>query len=1121
MTSDQRDARQGDSGRGAARDPHAERESSRYESPIASREHILATLASTKGPVDLERLGEILGTDTDEDATEALRRRVMAMQRDGQLVLNRKRGLVPVDDDTLLAGRVSAHKDGFGFFVTDEEGDDVFLNARQMRQVLHGDRAIVSVTGTDRRGRREGRIVEVVERANATLVGRLVVEQGVAFLSPDNRKIHQDLMLGSDGLGGASPGDMVVGEIVEQPTYKHPPLGRVIEVLGQHLDAGMEIDVALKSAGIPDTWPEAVEAQARRIPAEVEERHKSGRKDLRGVPLVTIDGLDARDFDDAVWCERAGKGWRLIVAIADVAHYVEPGTPLDDEAVNRGTSVYFPGRVVPMLPESLSNGLCSLNPDVDRLCMLCDMTLDERGMPRRTRFHNGVMRSHARFTYDKVAGILDDPSSASKEHAPLVPMLQDLHSLYVARAKARKRRGAIEFESNETHIVFDENRKIEKLVPIERNDAHKLIEECMILANIAAATLLERYEMPALYRVHPRPKADKLEDLRAFLALRGLTLGGGDSPTALDYAALAQKIAERTDRHVIQTVMLRSMQQAIYTPKNEGHFGLALDEYAHFTSPIRRYPDLLVHRGIKHLIARGTPENYTYTVAAMQALGDRCSMTERRAEEASRDVVSWLKCEYMLEHVGDEFEGTVASVTSFGLFVELNESRVEGLIHITNLAHDYYRFDQAAHALKGDRTGRTYRLGDAMVVRVAGVNLDERKIDFEEVSHVPAEKVARGAPDASDDAGKASGKTAGKGDEDGSGRSDEEERRRADQKRARKQGKREAERAAEAVMNGAGPGPDAQASADAGADSGADDDRKRRKKKRKRNKRRDGEAVDPLANGSANASANGAADAGAKASADGAPASDASVAEAPRAGSGGADASAPDDGRGTVSERVPAAGSEAVPAPVPGSPGSEGGPDLSSASVPAKDRPADDASASLRYEVGQRPAPQGLHASTPERVAPESGPASSGAADDGEPHDPTNPDAAEADEGPSGQVATAKKAASKKAAGKKAAAKKTAAKQAAAKKAAGKKTVAGKAAGKKASGKKTAAKKAAGKKASGKKTAAKKVSTKKATAKKAAAKKAAAKKAAGEKGVGAGAVEDDAGESFATGDAGE
>ena len=1043
------------------RDPHAARESARYDSPIASREHILATLAATKGPVDLERLGEILGTDADEDATEALRRRVTAMQRDGQLVQNRKRGLVPVDDDVLIRGRVSAHKDGFGFLVTDDDDADVFLNARQMRQVLHGDVAVVSITGTDRRGRREGRIVEVVERANATLVGRLVIEHGVAFLSPDNRKIHQDLMLASDALGGAKHGDMVVGEILEQPTHRQPPMGRIVEILGEHLDAGMEIDVALRSAGIPDTWPDDVVAEADKIPAEVEERAKVGRKDLRGVPLVTIDGLDARDFDDAVWCERSGKGWRLIVAIADVAHYVRPDSPLDREAVNRGTSVYFPGRVVPMLPESLSNGLCSLNPDVDRLCMLCDMTLDERGTPRRTRFHNGVMRSHARFTYDKVAEILDDPSSVSKAHAPLVPMLQDLHSLYGARAKARKRRGAIEFESNETVIVFDENRKIEKLVPIERNDAHKLIEECMILANIAAATLLERFETPALYRVHPRPKADKLEDLRSFLALRGLSLSGGDAPTALDYAALANDIADRTDRHVIQTVMLRSMQQAIYTPKNEGHFGLALDEYAHFTSPIRRYPDLLVHRGIKHLIERGTPDTYRYSTADMQALGERCSMTERRAEEASRDVVSWLKCEYMLEHVGDEFAGTVASVTSFGLFVELDDSRVEGLIHITNLAHDYYRFEQAAHRLVGERTGRIYRLGDAMVVRVASVNLDERKIDFQEVEHAPS---ARGDSDAVDDGA---------------------DERRAEKKRERREGKREAERLADAAM--------ASASAPAPAEGEGEGKGKKRKKKRKRSNKRsggeDGSARDGAADGATDGTKEGATG-GAPASAEAPtvtdlPPRDDSAASMPAS-------ERPEGSPESLGSATPERDEAGAPAPAAAVDAAASSPDDDAEHDAADDAPPP--RPSPRYEVGRRAPPQTARPATDAASEPAGEPSAPAASE------PVAADAGAPAEPPADASADVAASADDEARTDASASTGDDDSPPATKKRASSKAGAEKAAAKKASAKKTATKKAASKKkASAKKTAAKKASAKKTAARKASGKKAAAKKATGKK----------------------
>jgi len=722
-------------------DPYRSREKAKYDQPIASREFITSILLAEKGPMDFDALAVKLGFQGDENAMEALRRRVGAMLRDGQLIQNRKRGLVPVDTSALVAGRISAHPDGYGFVNADDDEKDVYLSGKQMRQVLHGDRVVVSITGTDHRGRREGRIVDVVERANKSVVGRVSIDRGVAVVLPDNKRIHQNVLIAPGELSTAADGDMVVVEIMEQPTRRHQPVGRVVEVLGQHLRPGMEIDVALHSHGIPVDWPDDVLDQAGGFSTTVNESAASGRKDVRDLPLITIDGADARDFDDAVWCERLEKGWRLMVAIADVAHYVSPGSALDDEAVSRGTSVYFPGRVVPMLPEVLSNGLCSLNPDVDRLCMLCEMTLDEKGGVKKTRFHNGILRSHARLTYDQVNEMLTDGESVLRDqHAPLVPMIEELHKLYQVLAKKRRKRGAIEFDSNETHIVFDDNKKIKEIIPIQRNDAHKLIEECMILANIEAAAFLEEREVPALYRVHAGPKADRLEDLRAFLALRALSLGGGDEPTALDYAALAEAIVDRPDRSVIQTVMLRSMQQAVYQPKNEGHFGLALDQYAHFTSPIRRYPDLLVHRAIKFALETRKVSEYLYSKEAMLALGESCSMTERRAEDASRDVVSWLKCEYMQDHVGSEFEGVVSAVTSFGLFVELVGIHVEGLVHITNLAHDYYRFEQAAHTLTGERTGRQYQLGDSIVVVVAAVNLEDRKIDFNEVVQKQAKR---------------------------------------------------------------------------------------------------------------------------------------------------------------------------------------------------------------------------------------------------------------------------------------------------------------------------------------------------------------------------------------------
>ncbi len=716
-------------------DPDRASEAQKYENPVPSRKFITTVLLEAGAPLDFDQLVERLGVVKDSDQEEGIRRRLGAMIRDGQIVRNRKGGHVPVDAADLVVGRISAHPDGFGFLIPDAGEQDIYLNGKQMRQVLHGDRAVVNVTGVDRRGREEGRIVDVLERANSQLVGRYEEERGVYFVAPDNKRIHQTLLIPAPGRGKAKPGDMVIAEIVEQPTRRHPPVGRITEVLGQHLKPGMETDVAIASYDIPFHWPDSVEAAVRDISPTVSEADSEGRRDVRKLPLVTIDGADARDFDDAVFAEPRPDGWKLYVAIADVSHYVQPDTELDKEAQNRGTSVYFPSRVVPMLPEVLSNGLCSLNPQVDRLCMLCEMTLSEDGDIKRTRFSRAVMRSHARLTYSDVAAmVVDGDETLRNEHATLVPHLDNLHRLYRILLGVRKKRGAIEFDTVETRMLFDENQKIRDIVPVVRNDAHKMIEECMILANIAAARYLDKKKMPALYRVHGTPKADRVDDLRAFLALHNLSLSGGTTPTAHDYAVLSQSIGDRPDASVIQTVMLRSMQQAVYQPVNDGHFGLALSHYAHFTSPIRRYPDLLVHRAIGHVLDKGKISDYRYSRDAMTLLGEQCSMAERRADEATRDVVNWLKCEYMQDHVGAQFQGVVSTVTSFGLFVQLNDVFVEGLVHITSLDKDYYHFDQASFTLTGERTGERYQLGDSLVVEVAAVNLEDRKIDFRLIS---------------------------------------------------------------------------------------------------------------------------------------------------------------------------------------------------------------------------------------------------------------------------------------------------------------------------------------------------------------------------------------------------
>ncbi len=712
------------------KDQFAAREAQKYANPITSREGILALLEDCDRPLSREAIGEALEL-VNEDDIEALRRRLRAMERDGQLVRNRREGYAPASRMDLIRGRVIGHPDGFGFVVSDEGGDDTFLSARQMHAVMHGDRVLVRVVGVDRRGRREGALVEVLEHAHQEIVGRFFKESGVGFVESSNKRITHEIVIPEDKQGGAQSGQIVVATIIEQPTRRSQPVGQISEVLGDHMAPGMEMEIAVRTHELPNGWSREAEDEAAVFGSEVPESAKAGREDIRELPLVTIDGDDSRDFDDAVYCEKVGNGWKLMVAIADVSAYVKPDTVLDQEAWLRGNSVYFPENVIPMLPEILSNHLCSLNPEVDRLCMVCEMSITPAGNLRSYRFFEGVMRSHARLTYSKVAAMLvDGDTDLCTEYAPLMPHLTELYNLYHAMRKARSKRGAIEFDRAETRIVFGEGRKIEQIVPTVRNDAHRLIEEFMISANVATARYFEENEFPMVYRIHQKPAEEKLTDLKAFLAEMGLTLGGGETPSAKDYAKVLNEVQQREDRHLIETVLLRSMSQAVYSPENIGHFGLALEAYTHFTSPIRRYPDLLVHRGIRHLIAGGTAETFRYDLANMEMAGAHCSMTERRADDATRDAIDWLKCEYMMDRVGQEFSGTITSVTGFGLFVELSEVFVEGLVHITSLDNDYFHFDAKRHEMKGERSGMVYRLGDSIDVRVARVDLDESKIDF-------------------------------------------------------------------------------------------------------------------------------------------------------------------------------------------------------------------------------------------------------------------------------------------------------------------------------------------------------------------------------------------------------
>ena len=702
---------------------------------------------------------ELLKIDTEEGA-EALRRRLGAMVRDGQLVRNRRDCYALADQFDLVQGRVIGHRDGFGFLVTDGEGDDVYLSARQMHALFHGDRVMVRITGVDRRGRREGDVVEILKRNTHTIVGRFYSESGVNFVTPDSKRIAHDIAIPSGETGDARHGQIVSVEIIEQPGKRKPPVGRVAEVLGDHMAAGMEIDIAILSHELPQAWPAAVEKEISVFGKDVPKDAIGGREDLREVPLVTIDGADSRDFDDAVFCEATKDGWRLLVAIADVSHYVHPDTELDREAFDRGNSVYFPERVIPMLPEVLSNGLCSLNPDVDRLCLVCEMMFDKDGQMTGSRFLDAVMRSHKRFTYSEVAAILvDRDRQALNQHRQLVPHLEDLYRLYKSLRKVRNKRGAIDFETTETRIVFGKDRKIERIVPLLRNDAHMVIEECMIAANVATATFLEQHKMPTLYRIHARPAGEKIAELQEFLKEMGLALRGGDKPTAKNYSALLKQVKGRPEEHLINTVLLRSMPRAEYNPDNIGHFGLAHEHYAHFTSPIRRYPDLLVHRAIRHILSGKKAGSFKYNQAAMQELGEHCSTTERRADDATRDAVDWLKCEYMLDKVGETYAGIISSVTSFGIFVELQDIYVEGLVHVTAMGNDYYHFDPTRHWLMGERTNRIYRLGDQLDVRIVQVNLDERKIDFELAEKTPGKKTAKKTRKKT---GKKAGKTAGK-----------------------------------------------------------------------------------------------------------------------------------------------------------------------------------------------------------------------------------------------------------------------------------------------------------------------------------------------------------------------
>jgi ribonuclease R len=716
-------------------DPFAEREALEYESPLPSRELVLQVLSEKGIPLSFNDLCDAIEIADMEKAI--FTKRLNAMEREGQVMRNRKGLLCLPDKIEAIAGVIQGHQDGFGFLVPDDKTkhpEDLFLSPKEMQQVMHGDRAMVRMIGLDRKGRPEGKIVEVLERTNKTIVGRVMHGQGVTIVAAEDKRINQDILIPYHLDMDAKVGQVVVIEMTEQPSKHAHPMGKIVQILGNYADSGMEIEIALRKHKLPHQFSPAALSQAEAIPKIVRPEDYKGRVDLRELPLITIDGETARDFDDAVFAEPQGAGWRLVVAIADVSYYVRPDDALDKDAIERGNSIYFPRRVIPMLPEALSNGLCSLNPDVERLCMVCDMQVSATGVVDQYKFYPSVMESKARMTYTKVADMLENPQGdTAKEYAHIMPHVQNLEALFKTMLTQRKRRGAIEFDTVETMMIFNDDGKIERIVPTARNEAHKIIEECMLAANVCAADFLQKHEHGTVFRVHEGPSVEKLELLRTFMAEFGFGVGGGDKPHAKDYAKLMSQIKGRPDEQLLQTVLLRSMQQAVYSPDNLGHFGLAYEAYTHFTSPIRRYPDLLVHRAIKAALKKKT-----YRVKDWASLGEHCSMTERRADDASRDVTNWLKCYYMQDKVGEVFEGTVSGVTSFGVFVALDDIYAEGLLHVTELGNDYFHYNKAHHEMVGERTHVKYRLGDRVTIKVARVDLETTKIDFSLVNKLNA-----------------------------------------------------------------------------------------------------------------------------------------------------------------------------------------------------------------------------------------------------------------------------------------------------------------------------------------------------------------------------------------------
>ncbi|GFE90878.1 ribonuclease R [Steroidobacter agaridevorans] len=715
--------------------------------PRVSRDQpaIPQVLQAAGRPLDFDELAQ-RAQRNGASARKRLTKELEELLQSGAIIRNRRDEYCLRERLALTVGTVSAHKDGHGFLMPDDRSAPIYLAPRQMQEAMHGDRAAVRISGTDHRGRPEGAIVEVLERNTREIVGRLYDESGICFVVPDNPRIGHKILVPRQHLGQARPGQVVLVKLVEQPSKTAQPLGHITRVLGEHAAPGMETDIAIHSHGLPFEFPGEVIAEAEAFGNSVSAAAKRGREDLRELPLVTIDGEDARDFDDAVYCEPLrGGSFRLLVAIADVASYVEPNRALDREAQLRGTSVYFPNRVLPMLPEALSNGLCSLNPNVDRLCMVCEMRVSADGKVTRAQFFEGLMRSAARLTYTKVAAYLTNPAAVHEpEVTALGEQLQSLYGVFKALHRQRLQRGALDFDAPELKVKFDAQGRIATFVESTRNDAHRLIEECMIAANVQAARFLKKHRIPTLYRVHGKPEEDRLEQLRSFLQGFNIQLPTDRELEPHDLSEVLARSVGHEEAHLIQTVVIRSMPQAVYQPENIGHFGLALSEYAHFTSPIRRYPDLMVHRGIRHILRGGNAETFPWTTGMVSTLGQSCSHTERRADEATRDAMSWLKCEFMRDKIGEEFDTLVTGVVDFGLFVQIKGMQIDGLVHVSALGADYFSRDKTGYRMVGARSGRIFRLGDHLRVRLINVVIDERKIDFELAEAGGGQRMVRG-----------------------------------------------------------------------------------------------------------------------------------------------------------------------------------------------------------------------------------------------------------------------------------------------------------------------------------------------------------------------------------------